>query len=187
MVTDFNSVLRLRPYRQAHIPIWTKSKSKSHCDWRSLSKSWCRTPSGAHDQIFITVWQLRSFFFFAPSLARGRVCLLYMLLALTSAVFLESESLGTWSQIWNFPFRRLLRLAGSRRCASPYFIWPPYNPFARTKQKKIVSNSTSIVEWVFFATGTCLPRRCLETALRVTVYLFTSWNRMLGLKKLDTH
>jgi hypothetical protein len=38
----------------------TKSKSKSHCDWRSVGKSWCRAPSGAHDQIFITIWQLRS-------------------------------------------------------------------------------------------------------------------------------
>jgi hypothetical protein len=32
----------------------------SHCDWRSVSKSWCRAPTGAHDQIFIAVWQLRS-------------------------------------------------------------------------------------------------------------------------------
>jgi hypothetical protein len=31
----------------------------------------------------------------APSLTRGRVCLLYMLLALVSAVFLGSESQGT--------------------------------------------------------------------------------------------
>jgi hypothetical protein len=51
----------------------------------------------------------------APSLTRGRVCLLYMLLALASADFLGSESLGTrdhilLSQIWDFPFRRLLRL-----------------------------------------------------------------------------
>jgi hypothetical protein len=30
----------------------------------------------------------------APSLTRGRVCLLYMLLVLASAVFLGSESLG---------------------------------------------------------------------------------------------
>jgi hypothetical protein len=34
-------------------------------------------PSGAYDQIFSTVWQLRSCFFCgAPSLTRGRVCLL---------------------------------------------------------------------------------------------------------------
>jgi hypothetical protein len=48
--------------------------------------------SGAHDQIFtsITVWQLRSCFCGAPSLTRGRVCLLCMLLALASEVFLGS-------------------------------------------------------------------------------------------------
>jgi hypothetical protein len=44
-------------------------------------------PFGAYDQIFITCG--------APSLTRGRVCLLYVLLALASAVFLGSESLGT--------------------------------------------------------------------------------------------
>jgi hypothetical protein len=90
---------------------------KSHCDW--LSKSWYRAPSGAHDQIFISVWQLRSCFRGAPSLTRGRVCLLYVPLALASAVFLGSEPLGPrnhilLSQIWDFPFRRLLRLAWSR-------------------------------------------------------------------------
>jgi hypothetical protein len=35
----------------------------------------------------------------APSLTRGWVCLLYMLLALASAVFLRSESLGTHNHI----------------------------------------------------------------------------------------
>jgi hypothetical protein len=61
----------------------------------------------------------------APSLTRGRVYLLYMLLALSSEVFLGSESLGTrdhilLSQIWYFPFRRLLLLAGSGwRYSSP--------------------------------------------------------------------
>jgi hypothetical protein len=49
---------------------------------QSISKSWRRAPSGAHDQIFIALWQLRSCFCGAPSLTRGRVCLLYMLLAL---------------------------------------------------------------------------------------------------------
>jgi hypothetical protein len=95
------------------------SKSKSHSDWRSVSKSWCQAPSGAHDQVFITLWQLRSCFCGAPSLTRGWVCLLYMLLAFASAVFLGSESVGARdhileSQIWASPFRRLLRLAGSR-------------------------------------------------------------------------
>jgi hypothetical protein len=51
-------------------------------------------------------------FYGASSLTRGRVCLLYMLLALASAVFLGSELLGTrdhilLSQTWDFPFRPL--------------------------------------------------------------------------------
>jgi hypothetical protein len=93
-------------------------QSQSHIatDGQLVSKSWCRAPSGPHDQIFITVWLLRSCFCGAPSLTGEQVCLLYMLLALASAVFLRSKSLVTrdqilLSQIWDFPFRRLLRLA----------------------------------------------------------------------------
>jgi hypothetical protein len=95
---------------------------------RSISKSWCRAPSGAHDQIFIIVWQLWFCFCGAPSLTRGRDCLLYMLLALVSAVFLGSKSLGSrdhilLSQFIDYPFLRLLRLAGSRwRYSTP----PPH-------------------------------------------------------------
>jgi hypothetical protein len=77
----------------------------------------------------VTPWQLRSFFFSgAPSLTRERVCLLYMLLALARVVFLGSESFETrdhiiLSQIWDFPFRQYLRLAGSRwRYSNP----PPH-------------------------------------------------------------
>jgi hypothetical protein len=76
-------------------------------------------PSGAYDQIFSTVDNYGLVLCGAPSLTRRRVCLLYLLLALASAVFPWSESLRTrdhilLSQIWDFPFRRLLRLAGSR-------------------------------------------------------------------------
>jgi hypothetical protein len=81
-----------------------------------------------NDQIFITVWQLRSCFCGAPFLTRGWVCLLYMLLALASAVFLGSVSLGTrdhilLSQICDFLLCRLLQLAGSQwRYSTP----PPH-------------------------------------------------------------
>jgi hypothetical protein len=62
---------------------------------------------------------LRVCWFLAPSLTRGRVCCLQFLLALASAVIFWSESQWTrdhilLSQIRDFPFRRLLRLAGSR-------------------------------------------------------------------------
>jgi hypothetical protein len=70
-------------------------------------------PSGAYDQIFISLWQLRPCFCGPPSLTRGRVCLLYMLLVLGSVVFFGSEFLWTrdhilLSQIWDVHFRRLL-------------------------------------------------------------------------------
>jgi hypothetical protein len=55
--------------------------------------------SAAQDQIFITVRQLRVCWCGAPSLARGRVCRLQLLLALASAVILGSESRGTHDQI----------------------------------------------------------------------------------------
>jgi hypothetical protein len=95
------------------IPLYS-SQNRIVTDGQSVSKSWCGATSGAHDQIFLTQWQLRSCSCAAPSLTRGRVCLLYMLLVLASAVILGSESLGTRdhilvSQIWDFPFRRLLR------------------------------------------------------------------------------
>jgi hypothetical protein len=73
--------------------------------------------SGAYDQIFITVRQLRFCWCGALSLTRGRVYHLQLLLVLASAVILGSESHGTCdhillSQIREFSFCRLLRLAG---------------------------------------------------------------------------
>jgi hypothetical protein len=110
----------LGPLERVNLNHRTISQSQSHIatDGQSISKSWCRALSGAHDQIFITLWQLGSCFCGARSLTRGRVCLLYML-ALASAVFLGSESLGSrdhilLSQFWDFPLRRFLRFAESR-------------------------------------------------------------------------
>jgi hypothetical protein len=82
----------------------------------------------------VTLW---SCFCGAPSLTRGQVCLLYMLLALASVVFLGFDSLGTRDnillfQIFDFPFRRLLRPAGSRwRHSTP----PPHGGTALVKVK----------------------------------------------------
>jgi hypothetical protein len=75
-------------------------------------------PSGAYDQIFIIVRQLRVRLYGALSLTRGRACRLLLLLALASAVIFGSEFRGTrdhilLSQIRDFPFLRLLRLTGA--------------------------------------------------------------------------
>jgi hypothetical protein len=79
---------------------------------------------------------------------RDRVYLLYMLLVLASAVFLGSDFLGTRDrillyQILDFPFRRLLRLAGSRwrystpppHGLAPDILESHYIAVARTTQK----------------------------------------------------
>jgi hypothetical protein len=76
-------------------------------------------PSGAYDQIFVTVRHFRVCSCGALSLTRGRVCRLQLLLVLASAIILGSESRGTrghilLSQFRDFLFRRLLRLAGLR-------------------------------------------------------------------------
>jgi hypothetical protein len=87
-----------------------------------------KCPSGAYDKIFITVRQLRVCWYGALSLTRGRVCHLKLLLVLASPVIHESKFLGIrnhilLSQIRDFPFRRLLRLAGLRwRYSTP----PPH-------------------------------------------------------------
>jgi hypothetical protein len=147
----------------------SQSQSQSYIatDGPSISKSWCRAPSGAQDLIFITLWQLGSCFSGAPFLTIGRVCLLYMLLVLASVFFLGFESLRTrdhslLSQVWDFPFRRLLRLAGSRWMYST----PPthgllfqttfrvfYNHSARTTAENIVS--------LLFCDVTTYARMCL--------------------------
>jgi hypothetical protein len=78
-----------------------------------------RHPFWAYDQIFVTVRKLRVCSCGAPSLTRGRVCRLQLLLAFASAVIFGSESHGTrehilQSEVRDLPFRRLLRLAGLR-------------------------------------------------------------------------
>jgi hypothetical protein len=74
-------------------------------------------PSGAYDQICITVRQLRVYRCGALTHKRTGFCRLQLLLAFASAVILESETRWTrdhilLSEIRDFPFRCLLRLAG---------------------------------------------------------------------------
>jgi hypothetical protein len=84
--------------------------------------------TGAYNQIFVTVRELRVCSCGALSLTSGRVCRLQLLLALASGVILGYESCGTLdhillSQIRDFPFRCLPRLAGLRwRYSTP----PPH-------------------------------------------------------------
>jgi hypothetical protein len=89
------------------------SQSESHIatEGQSINKPWCRAPSGAHDQICITLWQLRYYSSGAPSLTKGRVCLLYMLLAHASVVFLGSSPLGLVTIFYSLRFETSLFVA----------------------------------------------------------------------------
>jgi hypothetical protein len=71
-------------------------QSQSHIatDGQSVSKSWCRAQSGTHDQIFLTMWQLRSCSCRSPSLTRGRVCPYIYCLPLPTQSFFGSSPLG---------------------------------------------------------------------------------------------
>jgi hypothetical protein len=126
--------------------------------------------SGAYDQIFVTVRQLRVCWYGALSPRRGRVYRLQLLLALASAVIFESEPHGTHdhillSQIRDFPFRRLLRLAGlGWRYSTP----PPHGltwqrshvsslcNFGENRIEIIISNNSSIIICLSVPAETCV-------------------------------
>jgi hypothetical protein len=105
--------------RLLNIESESESESYVRTDGQSASLSWNEAPIwGLRPDIYYSL-TLMVLFCGAPSLTRRRVCLLYMLLVLASADRLGSESLCSrdhvlLSQIWDFPFRRLLRFAGSR-------------------------------------------------------------------------
>jgi hypothetical protein len=77
-------------------------------------------PSGAQGQILVTVKQLRVCWRGTPSLMRGRVCHLQLLLALASAVILWFESRGTHVYILLSQIRDSPKLVGQ----VPVFISP---------------------------------------------------------------
>jgi hypothetical protein len=91
-----------------------------------------------------------------------------MLLVLASAVFLRSQSLGTrdhilLSQIRDFPFRRFLRLAGSRWKYStlpPHGYvthngsWSSLDSLRMDRTENTASNSSSVVACVSAAATT---------------------------------
>jgi hypothetical protein len=88
-------------------------------------------PSVAHDQIFITVGQLRASWCGAPSLTRGWICnlLVLMLLGLVSAVTLGSKSLqNSWPYITVSFETPLTRRDRSSYLYPPGTGWHSYTP-----------------------------------------------------------
>jgi hypothetical protein len=129
-------------------------------------------PSGAFDQIFITVRQLRVCWFGALSLTRERVCRLQLLLAFASAVIFGSEFGRTrgyilLSQIWDFPFRCSYDSKGYGGGFRPRLhvsLWPG----ADRKQNTQLDGS-SVVNCVCVAMKTCVN-------LRATLWIIQAYS-----------
>jgi hypothetical protein len=132
-------------------------------------------PSGSCDQIFITCVTV-TVFFFCGSLSEERTVLPFVCAAGNcQPIFLGSKSLGTWdhillSQIWDFLFRRLLRLAGSRW----KYLTPPPNGWSIELKVKGMLRSTAAGQSGFeqsthlgltTRTWNCLTVACLLISL----------------------
>jgi hypothetical protein len=105
-------------------PASTRNESESELlyDWRFTAKQFVLAPSPLRLTARIIFSQMNTCghsHYITSSLTRGWVCHLQLLLGLASAFSLGSESRGTrdnilLSQIRDFPFCRLLLLAGLR-------------------------------------------------------------------------
>jgi hypothetical protein len=102
-------------------PVVTPYFSQVTADGQSASLS-VRHPSWAHDHIFITIRQLRGSPREEPSLTRGWLCSLQLLLELASTLILRPESLGTHHCIFCLKFET----TPTYRARFPYLrVYPP--------------------------------------------------------------
>jgi hypothetical protein len=114
--------MSLQTSQRIRLPPSLLSQSQSHIttESQSASPSWCQAPIWDPRPIFflleIVFRPLRVCYFVAPSLTRGWVCNLLLLLVLGSAVLLESEFSGTQDHILLSQFLRLTQPGGPNPC-----------------------------------------------------------------------
>jgi hypothetical protein len=121
-------------------------------------------PSGAHDKIFITDGQLRVSCCGAPSLTRGWVCnlLVLLLLGLASAVTLGSKS----CKIHDFVLLshlRLLQPAGPQEVGGP--VIPPGTGFPFCRDRRSWCRAPHWGPWPDFSFSFLLPDNCFALRL----------------------
>jgi hypothetical protein len=121
-------------------------------------------PSGADEEIFVTVIQLRVCWHGAVSLTRGRICRLQLQLALASAVIFGFESVGTCDHNLPYNFGNI-----SHHLQQFLYHCLPIRSCGSVPSDPLPSNGfLSIVESVI--SGTHLPSRCLAMVICVTIF-----------------
>jgi hypothetical protein len=126
------------------------------------------SPSGIQDQIFVTVRHLWVCWCRAPSLTRGWVCPLQLLLALSIVVILGSECYETHDHISLSQIRLSTNLAGSPYLYSPGTGWPSYTPKHEVPSSSPPTTRREAVE-VFE------PASTRTNYLRVRIELLYDW------------
>jgi hypothetical protein len=154
------------------------SPSPSHIatDGLSVSKSWCRAPSGTHGQIFITVEYYGFVFCVAPSMTRGRVCLIHATGPCQHSLSRVRVPWYSWPYFTVSNLRLPFLLPPTTRrvtveVASIILLKTPLYGPRREHRFPYNLRCFVVVECVSIAAGTYLQIYCLETAL---VYLLMS-------------
>jgi hypothetical protein len=98
-------------------------------DGQSASLSWYQDPSGAYDQILFTVRHLRVCRYGAPSLTRGRFCLLQLLLSSPAQSFSGPSPAGLMTTFYSLRFETPpIWRTRSLYLYPPGTGWPGYTP-----------------------------------------------------------
>jgi hypothetical protein len=166
-----------------------QSESELLYDWRSTANQFVLAPSPLRLTVRFFFSQLNTCShipYIISSLTRGWICYLQLLLALTGAFLLGSEFRGTRdhilvSQIRDFPFCRLLRLAGLRwRYSTP----PSQGKLTRSSLHSFLYRLSVTMESACclrvsvetfaessFTRERILANRCLAMVIFVTIYM----------------
>jgi hypothetical protein len=153
-------------------------------------------PSCAQDQIYITVRQLRVCGCGVPSLMRGRVCHLQLLLTLPAQSVSGPSSMGLMTIFYSLRFEtpRTWR-AGSPYLYSPGTVWPSYVtpgtgfPFFLLRQAGLLwrySNHPARGEWLLTGPGYNISARTMKkTSLPLLLCSFVAVETCLFAELLE--
>jgi hypothetical protein len=99
-----------------------QSQSYFMTNGQSACLSRCQVASGDQDQIFVTLRQLRVCLCWVPSLTRGRVCLLQLLLTLVNAVISTTVSISCTCHLYLQFYMSAFYIASCQESGS---LWTP--------------------------------------------------------------